>query len=75
MEFIDCNISTTYAMIERKLIQQLNGLKIDDLRPNGQNKIYVWVKDSEINLIATYKQESDTFEISTTRQSWELLGL
>lgn len=60
----------TYGDIITFFEHQFSGLKVDDIRPNGPNTIFVWIKDSPYHLIATYRPETKTFMAITTTQGW-----
>lgn len=65
----------TYRDIITYFESQFPGLKIYDYRPTeGQYSIYVWLKETDVNLIATYHPETDTFTVKTTREKWSLIG-
>lgn len=58
--------------VMRKFEQQFPGLKIDDMRPYDSFQLYVWLKDCENSLIATYIPETGLFEVKTTLETWTL---
>lgn len=65
----------TFGEIIHAFYQQFPGLKINDLRPNGPDQLYIWVQDSPTNIIATYIPESQTFIVKTTKEEWEIIRL
>lgn len=67
------NTELTFGDIMVAFHIQFPGLKVDDIRPNGMNQIYVWIKNSPTNIIATYIPEEDTFKVESTRKEWGLL--
>jgi hypothetical protein len=67
------NKEIIYEIIMKEFFQQFPGLHIDDLRPNGQYQIYVWIKGSPTNIMATYRPESNTFDVETTYREWSFL--
>jgi len=60
----------TYGDIIRIFKEQFPGMDMDDVRPNGPNEIFVWIKNSKHNLIATYLPNTDTFMVKTTTDMW-----
>jgi len=58
--------SLPFGMIIHKFFEQFPGLKINDIRPNDCNQIYVWLSNTRKNLIVTYNPSSDTFIVETT---------
>lgn len=64
----------TYGDIMSRFNKQFRGLLVDDMRPDRDAyTLYVWLKESDVNLIAKYNPESDTFTVTTTRKEWNLL--
>lgn len=64
----------TWGEIMCKFNEQFPGLNVTDMRPNATNQIYVWVKGSPIDIIATYDEETKTFKVTTTYEKWNLLN-
>lgn len=64
----------TFGDIIRSFSEQFPGLDVNDMRPNGQNQLYIWLKKASVNLIVTYHPDTDTFSVETTRKEWSLLG-
>ena len=62
----------TYGEIKKKFDEQFPGLIVSDYRPDERG-IYFWIKNSPVNVIAEYNQETDTFFLRTTRDEWNLL--
>lgn len=62
----------TYGEIKKKFDEQFPGLIVSDYRPDERG-IYLWIKNSPVNVIAEYDQETDTFFLRTTRDEWNLL--
>jgi len=63
----------TYGDIVKFFFEQFPGIDANDVRPNGQYQIYVWLNQTDVNLIATYKPDMGVFHVETTYEKWKLL--
>ena len=63
----------TWGDIMRAFGEQFPGLITDNMRPNAPNQLYVWVRNSPTNIIATYHPGKRTFSIDTTYEGWKIL--
>lgn len=65
----------TFGNIIHIFYEQFPGLDVNDMQPNGPNQLYIWLKKSPINLIATYRPDTDTFIMETTHDGWMIGGI
>lgn len=65
-------MSIRYGEIIQKFREQLPGIKIDDVRPYKEMSVHIWLANSPVNLLAQYKEETDTFYIATTKEEWNI---
>ena len=63
----------TWSDIIRIFHEQFPGLQTEDMRPNAKNQLYIWIKNSPTNLIATYHPNKKTFSLDTTYEPWKVL--
>ena len=64
----------TFGQLMTLFEQQFPGLNINDMRPNGPPyELYVWLKNSPVNLRVTYNPEDKSFTVVTTTAKWTFL--
>jgi hypothetical protein len=64
----------TYGNLMTIFGKQFPGLEVDDIRPNGRYELYVWIKNSPTNLIATYYPKEKIFRVKATYEDWPLFA-
>ena len=56
----------------RKFREKFPKLEIEDYRPYRKYKgLYVWL-NGPVNLIVVYHEETDSFEVLTTKEPWDI---